>query len=60
MAKKKSKLDGIVLPTRKMTGEPIAGMFHLAHRSGAIPAKSSDSVRGGRQASRRAAINSGW
>jgi hypothetical protein len=60
MAKKKSKLDGIVLPTRKMTGEQIAEVFHLANRAGKIPAKNSDSVRGGRQASRQAAINSGW
>ena len=61
MAKnKKAPLDGIVLPTRKMTPEQLAEQAHFRRRAGKVAARNRDSARGGRSGSRRMAIASGW
>lgn len=56
MAKKKSALDGIVQPTRKMTPEQLAEQAHFARRAARLAVRNRDSARGGRGGSRRAAI----
>lgn len=58
MAKKKTPLDGIVQPTRKMTGEQLAEQLHFARRAARMAVRNRDSARGGRSGSRRAAIAS--
>lgn len=56
MAKKKTALDSIVQPTRKMTSDQLREQAHLARRAARLRVKNSDSARGGRGASRKAAI----
>lgn len=56
MAKKKTALDGIVQPTRKMTKEQLDEQFHFARRAAPRAVKNGDTARGGRKASRKAAI----
>lgn len=53
---KKTALNGIVQPTRKMTAEQLAEQFHFARRAKRMALKDRDSARGGRSGSRRSAI----
>lgn len=53
---RKTALDTIVQPTRKMTPEQIAEQIHFARRAKKAALKNRDSARGGRSGSRRAAI----
>ena len=63
MAKKKSQLDGIVLPTRKLTPEQLAHQLHLAHRAGSDVNRFRQArkgfAKGGRGGGKRAAIAAG-
>lgn len=56
MARKKTALDTIVQPTRKMTAEQLAEQMHFARRASRMAVRTTDSARGGRSGSRRAAI----
>lgn len=56
MARKKTALDSIIQPTRKMTPEQLAEQLHFARRAKRMAVKNADSARGGRSGSRRAAI----
>lgn len=64
MAKKKTALDGIVLPTRKLTGDQLRHQLHLAHRAGADINRFAEARKGrgkgGRGGGRRAAIAAGY
>lgn len=63
MAKKKTRLDGLVLPTRKLTADQLACQLHLAHRAGAdinlYRQARKGFGKGGRSGGRRAAIETG-
>lgn len=63
MAKKKTKLDGLVLPTRALTPEQLAHALHLRHRAGADVNRHRQARKGfgkgGRSGGRRAAIAAG-
>ena len=57
MAKnKKSALDGIVLPTRKMTREQLAEQIHFARRAKREALANRSFGKGGRSGDRHAAI----
>jgi hypothetical protein len=60
MAKKKTPLDGLVLPSGKMTSDQLAHQLHLARRAGAdvnLHRQARKGItKGGRGSSRRAAI----
>lgn len=59
MAKKKSALDGIVLPTRQMTRDQIAEQIHFARRAKRQALATRGFGKGGRSGERRAAIAAG-